>query len=231
MRLAQELTIMTAQPPNSNEAAARLLRALDTPDDLDCEQARALLPDLVDAEAAGVDVDTLPQYAALLRHLDTCADCMALYTELAADLEQMLGDAEPAAPLPAPPGLLAPARQAGGLVLRVLGRLRRAFELELPVMLPQPGTLSSASLFADTLPEVSGAPLFTLSLALGAGAVPDLIVSVGEAGAARWEVRVAAGAETRAATTDEQGIARFAGLALADGQLLRVTCEPQQGDA
>ena len=214
---------MTQKPVH--EAAARLLRALDTPDTLDCEHARAQLPDFVDAEAAGADVDASPTYAALLRHLDTCAECMARYTRLAADVAALLSDDAAPAQLPAPPAFFRPARQTESVLLRVLGSLRRTFELELRVALPAIGTLSSTPLFADTLPEVAGAPLLAGSLAPTApGAAPDLLVAVSEAGAARWEVQLAAGAQVRVAATDEQGVARFTAVALAHDQLLQLTC-------
>lgn len=220
---------MTHQPSKPNTAAERLLGAIDAadaPDPIDCEQAQARLPELVEAEAAGADVDEIPEYAELLRHLDTCAECMALYTRLAADVAALLSDDAAPAPLPAPPAFFRPARHSEGVLLRVLGGLRRVFELELRVALPALGTLSSAPLFADTLPEVPGAPLLAVSLApSGPGQPPDLLVAVREAGAARWQVQLAAGATSRSATTDERGVARFAGVELKQGEQLQLTCQ------
>ena len=46
---------------------------------MDCSTARALIPRLVDAEAAGLNADDMPEFAALLRHLDTCESCTEEY--------------------------------------------------------------------------------------------------------------------------------------------------------
>src|SRR5689334_5993795 len=90
-RPGQERTTMTDEP--TEEQAARLLKALEAQDDLSCEEARTGLSALVEAEAAGVDVDAAPEFAALLRHIDHCEGCTELYAQLAADLEALAGAA------------------------------------------------------------------------------------------------------------------------------------------
>lgn len=77
---------MKRKPSARQEAATRIADALRAPDTLSCDAARTLLPALVAAEQAGVDVDADPAYAALLRHFDYCAACLELYAQLAAAL-------------------------------------------------------------------------------------------------------------------------------------------------
>lgn len=215
--------------PTEEQAAARLLKALEAQDDLSCDEARTRLSALVEAEAAGVDVDAAPEFAALLRHIDHCEGCTELYAQLAADLEALGGAAGERLEAPAPPAFFAPARQSDSVVLRVLGGLRRRFELKLalPRLAPSLPTLGSgkrADLFTDTLAEVSGAPLVAVSLVANAG-VADVLVAVREASAqTRWQVQLIAGDRVQTATTDEQGIARFGGLAIATVQDVTVSC-------
>src|SRR5262249_17868841 len=155
-------------------------------DDLTCEEAQAQLPALVEAERAGVDVDAMREYAALLRHLDRCADCMELYTELAEDLESLVGEAEPRPQAQLkPPAFFTPARQTENVVLRVLRGVQRRFEFTLPAprLAPQIATLSGGQqkvLFGDTLTEVPGAPFASLSLSGESGSA-ELLVAVREA--------------------------------------------------
>jgi len=204
--------------PEADQPSARLRQALAAPDELDCAAAREQIPALVDAERAGQDVDAAPTFAALLRHLDHCASCLALYAELAEDLDALVGEAETLPPIqPSPPSFFTPVRQREGLVLRVLGGQRRRFELILapPRLAPAIATLSGgqrASLFQDSLVEVAGAPLVAVTLSVGEGTA-ELLVAIREATAgARWQVRLAVGDDLRSAVADERGIARFGGL-------------------
>lgn len=218
------------QKPYKPQAAAELLRALEAPDTMACADARALLPDLAEAEAAGADADGMPRFAALLRHLDRCAECMASYVQLAEDLAGELADAAPAPlPMPAAPRFFAPARQSAGVTLQLLGGLRRAFQLDLRVALPQPGTLSGGqqiSLFADTLAELGGAPLVSVALTPATADTPaTLLVAVRDIDAAtRWEVQASVASTVRTAITDERGIAQIDALPLADAALLELAC-------
>jgi hypothetical protein len=220
--ISQEQTAMTRESATGQRAAARLLQALDAPDDMNCEQARVQLPAFVEAEYIGQDVDTLPEYAALLQHLDRCPDCIALYTELAEDLEALVGedDVLPAAH-PSPPSFFGPARQSERVVLRVLRGIARRFELSLaaPQLAPAIATLGDgqrATLFSDSVAEVPGAPLVAVSLS-GEAASAELVVAISDpAVATRWQVQVIAGDIAHTATTDEHGIARFSGLEVAD---------------
>lgn len=217
-------------PFMGHTAAARLLSALEGQTLLDCTQVRALLPDFVEAEAAGVDVDTQPEYAALLQHLDSCAECMALYAELSADLEYVMdAPAVPTEMLTAPPTFFKPARQTENVVLRVLGNIQRAFQLDIRVRLPNPGTLSggqSVNFFADTLPEVNGTPIVAVALVPAAdGSLPSLLVAVREPQqTGSWEIQLVTSDETRQATTDAQGLARFEAVTLAAGAQLHLSC-------
>jgi hypothetical protein len=74
------------------QAAKRLLSALDAPDELSCATARDLILVLVGAEYTGIDVDSDLQFAALLRHLDDCKECIELYASFTEDLELLMGE-------------------------------------------------------------------------------------------------------------------------------------------
>jgi predicted anti-sigma-YlaC factor YlaD len=226
---------MMRKTVTGSEAARRLLQAFEAPDTLDCDQAEAQLPAFVEAERAGEDVDAAPEFAALLRHLDHCEDCVELYEQLADDLEVLAGEAEtlPQVPL-TPPTFFTPARQSEHVILRVLRGLTRRFEMDVPALRFKPAvaTLGSGkriTLLADTLSEVKGAPLVSLSLSGEPGAA-DVTVAIRDlAAGSRWQVQLIAGDNAWTATTDERGIAQFRGLALPEGQALTVHCAELAG--
>jgi len=216
---------MTDKPLDSAQAAARLLAALTAPDPLDHDSAAALLPAYVAAERAGVDVDGLPEYADLARHLDQCEDCLTLYSELSADLETMLAAGEPL-PAPAPRALATTIRNTESVVLRVFAGLRRRFEAIFAIpQTPQFAALSGgrrAVLLNEQLADVVGEPVVSISVGGSPGA-RDLLVAVSDEGAPdRWEVQVDLGGTRLQGRTDEQGIARFTGLALDAGDRLAI---------
>jgi hypothetical protein len=221
---------MTNNTATTAQAATRLLQVLDAPDELSCDEAQALLPTFVEDERAGVDIDAAPEYAALLRHLDRCADCVELYTTLAEDLDALAdeGDMSPLPPL-TPPPFFSPVRQSDTVVVRMLRGMTRRFELALaiPRLVPAVATLSGgqrANLFSDTLTELDGAPLVSISL-LAEDGVADVIVAVREAAAqTRWQVQLINGDDIRTATTNAQGIAQFGGLAVNSLRDLTVSC-------
>lgn len=217
--------------PDPNALAARLLRALETPDPLTCNMAREQLDAFVEAEAAGQDVDSDPAFADLLQHLDHCVDCTTLYAELAAGLDAALNSAESLPTLSPAPSFFAPARQSQNVIVTLLGALRQAFQLRLNVRLPLAETLSggtSVQLFGDTLTEVEGAPLLIVSLVPGAAnAQPDVLVAVQTSNSdSQWEVTLATASASREAITDAQGIARFVGVALANGEQIELRAHP-----
>jgi predicted anti-sigma-YlaC factor YlaD len=220
---------MTPQAPDDRQAAARLLQALERLDDLACEESRELLPAFVEAELAGEDVDAAPAYAALLRHLDHCEECTSLYAGLAEDLTA-LADSTAALPdeRPAAPPFFAATRQSEQVMLRVVRGLVRRFELALqvPRLSPARATLGgpTATLFADTLPELNGSPIVSVSLN-AEGDSAELLVAIREADAAtHWQVQVAVEGSVRTATTDERGIAQFKDLPLASLRQLTLSC-------
>jgi hypothetical protein len=184
----------------------------------------------VDAERAGEDVDAAPEYAALLRHLDHCADCTTLYAEVSEDLEALVGEADKLPRVrPAAPTFFAPARESDNVILRVLRGMARRFELTLaaPRLAPAIATLSGggkANVFSDRLSEVQGHPFVGVTLR------PDndraeLAVAIREASAAtRWRVRLMTGDIVREATTDAQGIARFTDLPVAGLREINLHC-------
>ncbi len=203
---------MTA--PNDPQAA-RLLQALRQQSELSCEQAEQQILALVEAELAGVDVDERPEFAAVLRHLDSCVDCAERYAELAEELAASAGAQEALAEqLPAVQPFFASARRSEQVLLRVLGGQLRRFELELyPPPLPKGqasfATLSGEALFADTLPEVAGDPVVSVALN-GTGEQRELLVAIRDTNATtRWRISATAGGQTRTAITDDQGVARF----------------------
>jgi hypothetical protein len=220
---------MTPQTPDAPQAANRLLQAIERQGDLTCEEARELLPAFVEAELAGEDVDTRPEYAALLRHLDHCEECTSLYAGLSEDLMALAGPtAELPEERPAVPPFFAATRRSEQVMLRVVRGLVRRFELALQV--PQ---LSSAratlggpptTLFADTLPELNGSPIVSVSLN-AEGDSAELLVAIREADATtRWQVQTTVEGIVRTATTDERGIAQFKDLALSNVQELILNC-------
>lgn len=211
---------MTNEPANR---PARLLQALDAVDELNCEQARAQIPALVEAERAGEDVDAAPEYQALLLHLDRCEECLDLYSALAEDLETLAGASEalPQAQLH-PPTFFAPARQSEGVILRVWQGMKRRFELTVPAprLAPAIATLSGGQrvpLFNDNLPEVAGTPVVSVSLS-GAPTAAEVLVAIRDPAVTRWQVQLLASDTPHTAITDERGIAQFVGLAVEELQ-------------
>jgi predicted anti-sigma-YlaC factor YlaD len=203
----------------TEQQLARLRQAIESAGGLTCEQVRAALSAFVAAERAGDDVDADPVYAALLRHLDSCADCSALYAEIAEDLEALVGPAEilPQVEL-TPPTFFTIARRNDSLTLRVIKGMRRRFELDLalPRLAPVITTLGDGrtTLFSDSLTEVDGAPLVSVSLHASEGPAELLVAVRDSSTATRWRVQLVIGDAARTATTDERGIARFGDLAV-----------------
>lgn len=220
---------MDQHPVTEQQAAAWLLAALQNQDTLSCEEAQAQLPTFVEAEAAGEDVDAAVEYATLLRHLDQCNDCAELYAQLAEDLEAFTSNAatQPQFQL-TPPTFFTNARQSESVVLRLFGGARRRFELSLALprlapTLPTLGGAQSANLLTDTLTEVAGSPLVSITLT-PAQRGADLLVAIREPAAqTRWQVRVIAGEHVQTTTTDAQGLARFSGVPVMDVQQMTVT--------
>lgn len=200
---------MTDQLPPDQSEAARLLRALEQPDDLSCAEAEALLPDLIEAERAGADVDADPAFAALLRHLDACPDCLELYGALTADLDAVEAASLPPLPGP-PPRVFTTAVKADNVLLRLVGALRDRFELAVAVPRAVPVAASSQAqpLFAGSLPEVAASP--ELELLLLREPAPALRVRLSPA--APWLVRLTLAGRTYEARTDSTGTATLSGF-------------------
>jgi hypothetical protein len=212
----------------TEQQIARLQQALESAGGLSCEQVRTALAAFVAAERDGVDVDADPAYAALLGHLDSCADCSALYAEIAADLAALVGPAEvlPQIEL-TPPTFFTTARQTDKVMLRVIKGQRRRFELDLalPQFAPVIAILGSSwtTLFSDSLVEVDGAPLVAVALRANAGAI-EMFVSVRDPSAAtRWQVHFVLDDATHTVATDPAGIAHFGDLAIAGLPELRLS--------
>lgn len=224
---------MTARPERDPQAA-RLLKALEQRSDLTCEQAQALLPALVEAELSGADADDLPQFAALLRHLDTCeADCVALYADLSAKMSAVLEEREGIAAAEAPVSAARPlqkVREVGQVALSLLRDVANGFRLELP--LPRLasagtlGTLDTERVFDETLTELDAQP--QVMVVLGSSAAQrDLLVTVqAPDGPEHWQVDLTLGELSHSATTGAGGLARFTGLPLAEDQRLVLTITP-----
>lgn len=215
---------------SAEAAAARLAQALSAQDDLSHEQAERLIPGLVAAERAGEDVDGDPAFAALLRHLDRCADCLSRYEQLADDLAAVMGEGEPLPQVTPPsPGFFPePVRKGDHLLLEVMrGALRRfSLTFDLPRLAPSLATLSGQRpIYADSLTEVEGAPLLALTVGREAGAA-WLQVAIRQLGRpTRWRLMLDVGGQTVTATTDERGMARITlspDLALGE---VRLHCE------
>ena len=209
------------------------MQALTEDTTLTCEQADALLPAFVQAEAAGEDVDSDSTYAALLRHLDSCADSAAKYTALVEDLAAVTAPAPitSASPSIAPPRFFQPkpVRQTDRFTLRVWKGISRAVELLLapPALAPKLAVLSkgkSETLFSDRVTELPGDPLVVVSLtpqdrnALIQVAVRDAAPDT------RWQVQLTIGRQQLEQITNAQGVAQFPDIALADLSQMTVTC-------
>ena len=206
---------MAQQPTNEHGAAARLLHALQAADELSHEQAQSQLAALVEAEQAGEDVDALPEFALLLQHLDTCADCLALYEHLSADVAVLLDNASP---LPAPalrPALAPLVARASNAAVRVLRGLRRRFELSVNVPRWQPaaaGEPQQRTLFSGTLDDLVDTPTVEVQLRQQ-DAHPILQVMVRDQNPdTRWRVLLTQGEHSFSAATDAQGVAQLGGF-------------------
>jgi hypothetical protein len=205
-----------------------LLKALSETSDLSCQQALELLPLLIEAEQAGQDTDAMPEFAALLRHLDTCEACMARYVQLAdeADAVKALLEAPPAEPQLAAPALIT-VRESADVVLSKLRGVANWFRLQLTLpALPLPSGLSSAQgLFGDTVTEVDAQPVVSVSLG-GAGELCDVLVVAQADAPVRWRVHLTLGGVTRSAPVDADGLAHFEAIPRAELQRLTLTFEP-----
>jgi hypothetical protein len=74
------------------------------------------------------------------------------------------------------------------------------------------------------LPEVEGSPLVSVSLSIDGG-LAELRVAIREADAATpWQVQIATDTSPQTATTDAQGIARFAGLPITSFSHITINC-------
>lgn len=207
--------MLNKTPLATAEAAARLSAALNTPDDLSCTAAEVLIPKLLDAERAGEAVEQAPAYAALLRHLDHCADCLGLYEQLAEDFAAVMdGPAVlPSIRLSPPVFFPAPIPKGDHILLQVMRGLLRQFTLtfDLPRLAPALATLSGPQrrLFADTLGEVSGTPLLSITVGRDAAGVWLQVVVREPNQKAAWRLRLEMGTQSLTATTDARGVARF----------------------
>jgi hypothetical protein len=210
---------MASRQTNSAQAASHLLTALESVDPLSHEEARDLLSAYVAAEQAGVDVDAMPEYTDLTRHLEHCEECLTLYSELSADFATMLGEGEPVPSPPLATSLSTVTRQTEDLLLRVFAGLQRRFEatFQLPRLEPSFASLSGsrrAVLLNEQLAEVDGEPAISISVGGEAGSRDLLIAVSDDRSTGRWDVRVTLGEAFYSATTDEQGIAHISGLIL-----------------
>ncbi|HEY0734030.1 MAG TPA: hypothetical protein VGD69_03920 [Herpetosiphonaceae bacterium] len=211
---------MNRKPRSGQEAASILQGLFNAADDLSCEQAQQQLPGLVDDERAGVDVDQIPAYAALLQHLDHCADCTDLYEALSENLAALTNEQVELPPANVtPPAIFAPGRRSGPVVIRVLQGLKRRFALDIAMLTFRPavetlGKGPQIQLFTAKLPELAGNPFVSVVLKLGA-AQPALAVTIREGSRpATWHVQFHLGEQVYSATTDEHGIAELTGFTL-----------------
>jgi len=212
----------------TEQQIARLQQAIEAAGELTCEQVRTALAAFVAAERDGVDVDADPAYAALLRHLDSCADCNALYAAIAEDLAALVGPTEvfPQVEL-TPPTFFTTAQQNDSVMLRVIKGRRRRFELDLalPPLAPVIATLGSAwtMLFSDSLIEVDGAPLVSVAMRASTGLVEMLVTVRDPSAATRWQVQLALDGTTQTVATDARGSAHFGDLVVAGLPELRLS--------
>lgn len=210
---------------------ARLRMALSDRSELTCEQIQTLLPYLIEAEQARVDVDTVIDNAALLRHLDCCEACMELYGGIIDDLEALAGETGSLPQTkPVPPHFFSVTRQSEHVCLRIIHGFARGFELTLttPRLAPSIATLSGRTqtpLFGDTLPELPGTPIVAVALSVADETTGNLLVAVREvATQAHWRICITAGETMQTADTDGRGIAQFEGLLLDNIQTLTLSC-------
>lgn len=221
---------MKYKPMTEAEAAGKLHQAIvrakggessqqQDPEDLTCEQVQALLPAFIDAERAGVDVETIPMYAAVLRHFDRCPDCLDLYAALSESLDAIEGiSLEPLAdPTSSPAFVLA--RQSEKIKLYVMQGLQRCFAMVVPMPKLGPGVKvmgsgDRLSLFTDTLqPEEIDSQPFVSAVMYPYGEPPTLLVAVREQhGRYPWRVQLQLGELSYSAQTNEQGVARLTGF-------------------
>jgi len=211
---------MKRKPVSELQAAEALQRVLNSTSDLSCEQAEKMLPALIEADMADVDVDEAPAFATLLAHLDHCAECTERYLVLSEDLMAQIGEAEvlPQA-RPARSPFFAPPRDIGDMILEVFRGLRRHFAvtIKMPDLGPASAALGSGppqDLFSRTLAEVDGAP--AISAVLEAYADPPVLrVVVREPGSImRWRVQTQVGEHTYTALTDQRGRAQLTGFSV-----------------
>jgi predicted anti-sigma-YlaC factor YlaD len=212
----------------TEQQIARLQQAVESAGELTCEQVRTALAAFVAAERDGVDVDADPVYAALLRHLDSCADCNALYAAIAEDLAALVGPAEvlPQVEL-TPPTFFTTARQNDSVLLRVIAGRQRRFELDLalPQLTPMIATLGSAwvTLFSDSLIEVDGAPLVSVAMRASTATVEMLVTVRDSSAATRWQMQLTLDGTTHVVATDARGAGHFVDLAVAGSPELRLS--------
>lgn len=207
---------MNDKPLHQAAVADAFERALAITGELTCEQAQTLLPAFVAAERAGVDVDSVPAYAALLRHLDESPPCAEIYAALADQLEALEGPAEQFAPANvALPRFFETTGE--NPVVRVLKGLTTRFGLRLdrPEIGPavsMMGSGMSIPLFSSTLDAVDGSPSLEVTL-YPYSEPPEVVVAVREQRTVnRWQIQLRLADQIYTALTDEQGEARLSGF-------------------
>jgi hypothetical protein len=219
------------KPGSATEQTDRLLRLFNGQDEISCEMVQALLPAFVEAEQRGEDVDQNSTYGALLLHLDQCAECLALYEQLAEDLAAALFAEEP---LPQtnrlPPAFFpAPIQKGPYLWLHQLPGSNDRFQLtvELPLQRPALATLSGVQqpLFSDTLAEIAGNPLLAVSVSYE-DKDSWLQIALREPGkVVTWQVVLESESQRLKAVTDARGVVRFALASIPPDSRLKLYCE------
>lgn len=212
---------MTTEPTPEQTAAARLLALLTRTDTLDHAAAEAAIPELVEAELSGTDVDNDPRFVAVLQHLEGCTRCLAIYERTAEALAEFpIIPALSATPSVSPFVLL---RSTAYAALRSLRGAIRRFELSLTLPALQPVAIggTALTLFDATLDELPGAPELAVTLVRTAS-TPRLRVALREAAAAPWEARLQLDDAQYAAQPGPDGVAEVEGFTEAQLQSARI---------
>jgi hypothetical protein len=208
---------MTAPDTHDPRAdSARLIEALRQPDALECAKAEILIAMLVQAEAMGEDVDDDPRFAPVLRHLDHCADCLALYEEVSEELAvttaQQLGQLG---------GMPLDIRPGQHVQMRPLEPVRRRFEM----IIPNPRHHRPTML--RERPEPYGVrpvePQVQIDITEGEHGLTLRVVLLDVAPGESWLVTVTADGFYAEARTDVEGDMLFSGVPV--GEPVRVSGE------
>lgn len=206
----------------------RLRQAIQPPQKLSCEHIEDRLIALVQAEAAGEDIDQ-PRFQELSEHLSICADCLELYEQLTQDLKMLTKGRAATRPAFAAPTFFPPDIQLKSNVLELMAWKDTPQKIQ--VQLPPPQLLAKvavlkdqSALFSQEVPQLTGKPEIAGTAILQGEQVQIRIMISSMEPDQRWRVQLESGSIRLEEITSAEGIVEFEPINQTDLSRLTITC-------